>query len=103
MKVRITITARHVAVSDELRARARELVLRLTRVAPRLHGAHVTFSEDHGESFVELEIRAARGRVNVARGLGADLRTALDRAAGRLRRQVGRRPARDRTLQRQGR
>jgi ribosome-associated translation inhibitor RaiA len=52
---------------------------------------------------VELQVQAARGKVHVARGLGTDHRTALDRAADRLRRQVGRSPARDRTLQRQGR
>ena len=103
MKVRTTITARHVEVSDELRARARDLVSRLTKVASRLHTARVTFGEDHGESMVELQVQAARGKVHVARGLGADHRTALDRAADRLRRQVGKSPARVRTLQRQGR
>jgi hypothetical protein len=52
---------------------------------------------------VEIQVLAARGKVHVARGLGADHRTALDRATGRLRRQAGRTPARVRTLQRQGR
>lgn len=103
MKVRITITARHVEVSDELRARARDLVSRLTKVAARPHSARVTFGEDHGESMIEIQVLAARGKVHVARGLGVDHRTALDRAIGRLRRQAGRTPARVRTLQRQGR
>jgi len=101
--VRVTITARHCEVSDELRARARDLVSRLDKVGARLQSARVMFGEDHGESLVEIEVRASRGRVQVARGLGADHRTALDRAADRMRRQVGRIPARVRTLQRQGR
>lgn len=101
--MRVTITARHCEVSDELRARARDLVSRLEKVSSRLHAARVTFGEDHGESMVELRVQAARGKVHVARGLGADHRSALDRAADRVRRQVGRIPARDRSLQRQGR
>jgi ribosome-associated translation inhibitor RaiA len=103
LTVRVTITARHCEVSDALRARARDIVSRLDKVGARLHAARVTFGEDHGESLVELEVRATRGKVHVARGLATDHRTALDRAAERMRRQVGRLPARVRTLQRQGR
>jgi ribosome-associated translation inhibitor RaiA len=101
--VRVTIAARQCEIADHLRDRARELVSRLERVAPRVHSARVTFAEDHGESVVELELRGARGAVHVARGAGPDHRSALDRAAQRMRRQAGRVPARRRALQRQPR
>jgi ribosomal subunit interface protein len=101
--VRVTITARHVEITDELRARARELVERLERVAPRATGARVTFAEDHGEAEVELQISATRGQLLVARGAGPDHRTALDRAADRLRRRAGRHPDKRRALHRESR
>jgi len=101
--VRITITARHCEVPDHLRARVRELVSRLEKIAPRLDAARVTFSEDHGEAEVELQIRGARGQAHVARGAGTDHRTALDRAVERMRRQARRGPAKRRALQRQTR
>ncbi len=101
--MRITITARHCDVSDHLRERARDLVARLEKVAPRLDVARVTFSEDHGAAEVELQMRGVRGQAHVARGSGADHRSALDRAVERMRRQVRRAPARRRALQRQAR
>lgn len=98
--MRITITARHCQVSDDLHERARAVVQRLAKVAARTHAARVTFVEEHGETAVELQVNTVRGRVHVARASGPDHRTALDRAADRMRRQVGRAPARRRTLQR---
>lgn len=101
--MRITITARHCEVTEHLRERARELVSRLEKIAPRLDTARVTFSEDHGEAEVELQMRGVRGQAHLARGAGGDHRTALDRAVERMRRQVRRGPARRRALQRQAR
>ena len=46
--MRTTITARHCDVASELRARARELLERLGRVASRPHDAQVIFGADHG-------------------------------------------------------
>lgn len=99
----VTITARHCEVTDELRERARMLVDRLEKVAQRGHRARVTFLAEHGELAVELQLHTVRGRVHIARATGADLRSALDRVAERMRRQVGRSPARRRTLQRSSR
>jgi ribosomal subunit interface protein len=101
--VRVTITARHCDVTEELRARARALLERLEKVSQRAHGARATFLEEHGVAAVELQLHTTRGRVHVARAEGADHHTALDRATDRLRRQVGRAPARRRTLQRSSR
>jgi ribosome-associated translation inhibitor RaiA len=89
--MRTTITARHCDIPDELRARARERLDRLGRVAARPHDGQVIFSEDHGEAAVEVRLHTARGRVYVGRALAADHRSALDLAAARVRRQLDKR------------
>ena len=59
--MRITITARHCDVPSELRDRARHLLDRLSKVAPRPHDAQVIFGADHGTPMVELRLHTARG------------------------------------------
>jgi ribosome-associated translation inhibitor RaiA len=100
--MRITITARHADIPDELRARAREALERLGRMARRAQDGQVIFEGDHGGATVELRLRTVRGQpragggagggggggILVASGEGPDHRTALDRAVGRLRRQL---------------
>jgi ribosome-associated translation inhibitor RaiA len=98
--MRVTITARHCDVSDELRARARAIVERLGRVAMRPHDVRVLFALEHGQPVVELRLHTVRGRVHVGRAPAQDHRTALDRAAGRLRRQLIDVPARRRARER---
>ncbi|HYT05823.1 MAG TPA: HPF/RaiA family ribosome-associated protein [Gemmatimonadales bacterium] len=94
--MRITITARHCEIPDELRGRARTLLERLTKVASRPHDGQVLFGEDHGTPTVEVRLHTARGAVHVASAGGADHRTALDRAVGKVRRQLDKAPARRR-------
>jgi ribosome-associated translation inhibitor RaiA len=99
--MRVTITARHCDVADELRTRARDLATRLARVAHRPQDAHVLFAADHGSAAVEVRLHAARGRLYVARDEAPNYRTALDRAAARVRRQLEKahlRPRRRRRL-----
>jgi len=90
--MRVTITQRHCEIPDELRERARDLVARLVKVARRPQTAQVIFSEDHGAAAVELRLHAGRGPLVVATSEGADHRSALDRAAARLRRQLAKTP-----------
>jgi len=86
--MRIAITARHCEIPAELRARARARLDRLGKVAARPHDAQVTFAEDHGEAAVEVRVHTARGQVHIGKALAGDHRTALDRAAARVRRQL---------------
>ena|SRR2546425_10876937 len=86
--MRITVTARHCEVSDELRLRARTLLERLSKVATRPHDGQVIFSADHGVPTAEVRLHTARGVVHVGTAEGADHRSALDRAAARVRRQL---------------
>ena len=103
--MRVTITARHCEISEELRARARVLLERLGKVAGRPHDGSMTFEEDHGAASTELRLHTARGVVHVASAVGADHRSALDRAMARLRRQLDKKPApaRRRSVQREPR
>ena len=86
--MQVTITARHNDIPEDLRARAAELVGRLARLANRPTSAHVTFDTDHQRATAEVVLNAARGAVHVAAAEAADHRTALDRVAAKLRRQL---------------
>lgn len=97
-----TITVRHCEISDALRDRAITVVERLGNLAPRPMEMTVVFDTDGIEQIAELRLHVARGEVLVAKGEGADHRTALDRAEEKLRRQVERvtgRPRRARSAQ----
>jgi len=85
--MRITITARHTEIDDDLRAHAQDLIERTTKVLRRPQHAQIVFTEDHGESGVEIEVHAPRGKVLIAKSQGADHRSALDAAIARLKRQ----------------
>jgi len=97
-----TITARHCTIADTLRDRAIAVVERLGSLAPRPVDSAVVFDTDGIQQTVEIRLHLPRGETLVARGEGADHRTALDRAEEKLRRQVERasdRPRRTRSAQ----
>jgi ribosomal subunit interface protein len=93
--MQITITARHCEVSETLRARARTLVERLAKVAPRPHHAKVLFIADHSPT-VEIQLHVPHGEIHVSRAQGADHASALDLAAAKVRRQLDKSPRRRR-------
>lgn len=86
--MRITITARHTEIDDDLRTHTRDVVERVAKLARRPHHAQVTFSEDHGEAEVEIAVHVPRGRIHVAKSSAADQRSALDLAIARIKRQI---------------
>ena len=85
-----TITARHCEVSEPLRERAITVMERLGSLASHPMEMTVVFDVDGIQQTVELRLHVARGEILVAKGEGADHRTALDRAEEKLRRQVER-------------
>lgn len=91
--MQVTITSRHEAVPDDLRVRAEAVAIRLAKLAHRPTRASVEFDLEHQRHTAELRIHAARSAVYVASGEAADHRTALDRAAAKLRRQLDKKPA----------
>ncbi len=90
--MQLTITSRHEEVPEALRTRAEVVVHRLARFAHRPTRAQVEFNLDHHRATAELRLHAARGTVHVASAEAGDHRTALDRAAAKLRRQLDRKP-----------
>ena len=89
----VTITSRHDEVAEALRERAEVLVLRLAKLAHRPSHAQVEFDLDHRRPTAEIRLHVARGVVHVATAEADDHRTALDRAAAKLRRQLDKKPA----------
>lgn len=86
--MRITIIARHTEIDADLRAHARELVEKVTKLVRRPHDALVIFTEDHGQPEVEIEVHAPHGRVHVAKAQDADHQSALDAAIAKVKRQL---------------
>lgn len=96
--MRITVTARHTDIPDDLRARAEELVEKATKGAHRPQRADVIFDADHGKRVVEIHLSQTRGRVKVAHAEADDFRSALDAAAQKLRNQLDKNSGRPRRV-----
>jgi len=88
----VTITSRHDVVAAALRERAEAVVQRLAKLAHRPSHAQVEFDLDHRRPTAEIRLHVARGAVHVAAAEADDHRTALDRAAAKLRRQLDKKP-----------
>ena len=89
----VTITSRHDEVAAALRERAEVLVQRLAKLAHRPSRAQVEFDLDHQACTAGIQLHAAGGALHVATAEAKDHRTALDRAAAKLRRQLDKKPA----------
>ena len=96
--MKTTITARHCDLTEDMRARATTIIERLGKLAYRPQSAEVLFDDDHKKKVVELILHLPRGHTRVASAEAGDFVTALDRAADKLKHQLGKddpvRPAR---------
>jgi ribosomal subunit interface protein len=87
----IIVSTRHGEVPESLRARAERVVARLAQLAHRPTVARVTFDRERQRATAEVRLTAARGAVHIASAEAMDHRTALDRVAAKLRRQLDKR------------
>jgi ribosomal subunit interface protein len=85
--VRITVTARHCEIDAALRERAVELIEKIAKLVRRAQRAEVVFDNDHKQKVVEFQLYV-RGGLYVSTAEADDFRTALDRAADKLRNQL---------------
>lgn len=85
--MKVTVTARHCEIDEELRERAEQLIERVARFVRRPQRAEVVFDNDHQQNVVEIRLYVPRGGVHVSTAEASDFRTALDRAADKLRNQ----------------
>jgi ribosomal subunit interface protein len=86
--VQITVTARHCEIPDDVRERAHEVADKLARLAHRPQRMEIVFDQDHQRRVAELKMWLPRGQIVVATGEETDFRTALDRAAEKVRTQL---------------
>jgi ribosomal subunit interface protein len=86
--VQITVTARHCEIPDDVRERAGEVADKLARMAHRPQRMEIVFDEEHQRRVAELKMWLPRGQTLVATAEATDFRTALDRAAEKLRTQL---------------
>jgi ribosomal subunit interface protein len=92
--VKTTVTARHCEIPEEIRTRAAEVADKLARMAHRPQRMEIVFDVDHQRQVVELKMWLPRGQTLVAVGEETEFRTALDRAAEKLRSQLEKNAAR---------
>ncbi len=90
----ITVTARHCEIDNLLRDRAAQLIERAAKLAWRPQRAEIVFDNDHKRQIVELHLYMPRDNVHVASAEASDFRTALNRAAEKLRNQLDKLPSR---------
>ena len=88
--MKITITARHCDIPDDLRERAASLMEKLAKMAHRPQRTEIVFDEDHQRKVVELRMYLPRQQTHLASAEATDFRTALDRAIEKLRPQLDR-------------
>lgn len=82
------ITARHCVIPQALRARALVVLERLGNHASRPVNGSVVFDIGPNRQTAEIRLHLATGTLFVATGDGGNHRSALDRAEGKLRRQL---------------
>jgi len=88
--VDLTISGRHVDVTDAMRAHARERVSRLQKYSPNLMRARVTLSIQ-GERHIAEIVATVRGRSElVAKCESHDMYLSIDRAAEKVEKQIHR-------------
>ena len=97
--MKIRITSRHTDLSDALRERTEEVVMKLTKYEPRISAAEVVFDEERRLKTVEGIIHVDRGDPVVASGEADEFRAALHQMVERLTRQLRRHHERSRNHQ----
>jgi len=86
--VRVTVTACHCEIDKVLRERAVKLIERIAKLVRRSQRAEVLFDNDHKRKVVEFRLYVSRGGLHVSTAEADDFRTALNRAADKLRNQL---------------
>ena len=84
----VTISGRHVDVTDAMREHARERVERLERFSPHLMRARVTLSIEGDRHFAEV-IGVVRGKADVvAKDESHDMYGSIDHAVAKVEKQL---------------
>ena len=88
--MRTTISARHTAVDDALRARTERVLERLGHFSSRAVGATAVFDTVAGRPAAELRLHCAGKPTLISTAAADGHRSALDKAEARMKRQLAR-------------
>ncbi len=97
--MRVQITERQCEVPDEVLERTEEQIRSLSKYEPRATSADVVYTEEKLSRNVEVHVHVDGAESVLARGDGAEFRTALDQVVDRLGRQLRRQRQRRRNHQ----
>jgi len=86
--VRLTVTGRHVVISDAMREYAEKKVQRLVRFFDRVDDIEVVADQEGGKSRVELVVRTDHRDTFVGRVDADDYYSAIDLVVDKLERQL---------------
>jgi ribosome-associated inhibitor A len=105
--VDVTISGRHVAVTDAMREHARQRAERLAGLSRRLMRAKITLSIEPGRQIAEAVVSVRRHGEMVAKSESHDMYAAIDEAIAKIEKQLHRieerfRQKRDAARQRRG-
>jgi ribosomal subunit interface protein len=88
MLVDVTISGRHVEVTDAMREHARERAEKLATLSPHLMHAKITLSIESGRQIAEVVATVRRRGETVAKCESHDMYAAIDEAAAKIERQL---------------
>jgi len=88
--VQISVTGRHMEITDPMRTYAEEKVGKLTRYYDRIERVEVIFDIESTRQCVEMVVRADHKNTFVAQADAQDLYEAMDLALDKMERQLNR-------------
>jgi ribosomal subunit interface protein len=94
--MQIIISARHVSIADNLRQHVEEQFERLARFDGRISRLEVTLTEEKNRCVAEANLSVDREAPVHGRAEAADFRSAIDRLADKMSRQLKKRRSRRR-------
>ncbi len=98
--MKLSVTARHMDVTEAMRSYAEQKVARLPRLFNGLQSVVVTFDMDGGQHVVEIVATGTHKSVFVAHHRGEDMYACVDQCVHKLEQQLRRH--KDRVRDRQG-
>jgi putative sigma-54 modulation protein len=86
--VDISVTGRHVDVSDDIRSFAQDKASRLPRFFDRVQSINIVVEKERDQMSVEMIVHAAGAQPFVAKEMGAEVRACIDLLVDKMERQL---------------
>jgi putative sigma-54 modulation protein len=103
MTVRLTVTGKHVEITDAIKGHAEEKASKLPRYYNSINQVEVIVDgSEHGQVCVEVIARGEHSNLFVARETGPDAYQCIDMAVHKLERQLTKKKSKERDNKRTG-